>query len=74
MADHPGRQAVTEEVGGAAVSRVYPRLGERLSHKVADRIRACQTDAQRFHSQEDPARGTAATVLTEVERQRLSNV
>jgi hypothetical protein len=41
---------------------------------VASSCRACQTDARRLHSQKDLSRGTAASVLAEVKRQRLSNI
>ena len=74
MADHPGRYAVTEEMGRAATLAAQADPGESVAHNMADGGRACKAGAGRVHAQKDLSRHARAPVLAQVESQGFSNV
>ena len=70
--DHPGPQAMAEEMSSAAAGPADTGAGTCSPYDMTNRGRASQAQAWRDRTEEDPARGTAATVLLDLERQRLA--
>jgi hypothetical protein len=69
--DHPGRQAVAEQVGDAPPMRTNPGPVQRQADNVVDRTRPRQADARRDEAEKDPPRRTRAPVLAEILRERV---
>ncbi len=70
----PGRQAVPEEVSGAAACGMYSGLGERPSYNMADDTWTAQSNARRNDPQENASRCALAPVHLQIQCQRLSHL
>jgi hypothetical protein len=73
LVEHPGRQAVPEEVGSTAARWVYSGLGKCSPYNMADSGRTCQTNARRDDPQENASRYVLTPIRSQIECQCLSH-
>src|SRR6266705_2866686 len=74
MSDHPRGQAVSEQVRHATMPGAHARARERQPNNVIDRTGARESEAWRDQAQKDAPRDTGPTILTEVARDRVTDV
>src|SRR5215472_15010410 len=61
-------------MGSTPARAAHPSLGQRAPYNIANCRRSRQTNMRRPYSQEDPPRGTVATVFVKVPGQSFADV
>src|SRR5688572_10363121 len=72
--DHPSGQRMSEKVRHTSRPGAYIRASKCEANNVIDGARTREADAWGNHAKKHPTRGTGATTVLEVSRQRLAHV